>query len=183
MSDSNQAVIDDLSQPPGGSPPFPDPTETVPQVPEAGFAPEDATTGEPVDGDEEDEASDDQQPDGEQTHAQQATEPAHIKIVIILQDTLTTISAQRNDTDPRWLTTNETGLETALDLIPDFVAEADQAWETSPRYEAAEAVKSTTPSRSSRPRRNNRQPQAPDPTSHTAHPPEQSDGAQAPRLF
>ena len=95
-------------------------------------------------------------------------EPDFTKVVIYLQATTTIISVQRNATDPRWLTTNDTDINQALARVPAFLEQAEQQWAVGPMYHKLPPEPKATP--------------APTPPRSTPHPPEKNT-SQSPMLL
>ena len=147
----------DIDQPPGSEPDdSPAPEHEMPksdddldQPPDDIAAEDDVNPGSEA---EKSDAEDSEQ--GEQPEKEPANVAPFTKVVIFIQESGTLISAQRSDTDPRWLATNDTQLEQALGMVPEFVRESEEIWGKKPRYNPFKQPESppATPPRSSRAR-------------------------------
>ena len=139
-------------------------------------SPDEAENSRPADDDEDtaDDRADGDQPAEDETEQQpeqqQDLQPEKdfTKVVIYLQSSTTTISVQRSNTDPKWLTTNDSDINQALARVPAFLEQAQQQWDEVPLYQKA-APKANQPAAPTRPK-------------VTARPPEKNQ-AQAPRLL
>ena len=61
---------------------------------------------------------------------------SEIKVVIVAKDDRSMVGVQSPDCDPI-MSTVEGGLSAALERVPSLVAEAEQQWDSNPRYPKA----------------------------------------------